>query len=92
MAVFSPQSLIDQTTGEFDWTYIKRHALLRAQRDTGDCAPSVRSVRSQILNLKSMAFAMRADWRRDHGLPDDTEYVTMTSFAKPVEGVRRSAF
>jgi hypothetical protein len=89
---FNPHELINQTTGEFDWNYIKRNALLRAQRMTGDCAPSVRSVRSEILNLKAMAFGMRADWRRDRGLPDDTEYCTVTSFAKPQDGVRRSAF
>lgn len=89
---FNPHNLIDQTTGELDWTYIKRQALARAQRTWEDCAPPVRAVRSEILNLKSMAIAMRADWRRDHGLPDDTEYTTITSFAKPVEGLRRSAF
>jgi hypothetical protein len=89
---FNPHNLIDQTTGEFDWTYIKREAVARAQRVWGDCAPPVSSVRSELLNLQSMASAMRADWRRDHGLPDDTEYVTVTSFAKPQDGVRRSAF
>lgn len=90
--MFNPNDLIDQTTGEFDWAYIKRHALLRAQRVYADCAPPVSAVRSELLNLKDLAFAMRAAWRRDHGLPDDTEYVTVTSYAKPVDGVRRSAF
>lgn len=89
---FSPQNLIDQTTGELDWTYIKRQALIRAQSVWGDCAPPVRAVRSEILNLKGMASAMRTDWRRGHGLPDDTEYLTVTSFAKPQDSVRRSAF
>lgn len=89
---FNPHNLIDQTSGELDWTYIKRQALIRAQSVWGDCAPPVRAVRSQIENLKAMASAMRADWRRDHGLPDDTVYVQVTSFAKPQDSVRRSAF
>lgn len=89
---YSHEMLILQDTGEFDWAFIKRHALLRAQAAYGDCAPPVSWVRDEIRNLQGTAHIMRKRWREAHGLPDDTKYVTITSFAKPQDGVRRSAF
>lgn len=89
---YSHEQLIDQLTGEFDWTFIKRTALARAQARYGapDCPVSY--VRDQIRVLQDTAAIMRRRWRAANGLADDTKYVTITSFAKPQSGVRRSAF
>lgn len=89
---YSHDLLISQETGEFDWTYIKRQALIRAQREYGDCAPPVRAVRNEILNLKDYAAIMRKRWREAHGLPDDIQYVEVAAFGEQREGIRRSAF
>lgn len=89
---FDPQTLVNSETGEFDQTVIRRQAVVRAQHSWGDCAPPVSVVRSEILNLEAMAHGLRAEWRKAHGLPNDVEMVMVHSFAKPVEGVRRSAF
>lgn len=89
---YSHEQLISPETGEFDWTFIKRQALLRAQARWGDCAPPVSYVRNEIRDLQGTAAIMRKRWREANGLGDDTIYVTITSFAKPQDGVRRSAF
>lgn len=69
--------LINQDTGEFDWTFIKRQALLRAQGRWGGSAPPARYVRNELRDLKDIARIIRKRWRADHGLPDDTIYVSM---------------
>jgi hypothetical protein len=91
---FDNDALINQETGELDWTYIKRQALIRAQREYGDCAPPVRWVRNEITTLKDRAMGVRKYWRYAHGLPDDTAYsgVTITPYGRQHEGVRRSQF
>ena len=71
---YSHELLISAETGEFDWTYIKRQAVVRAQREFGGCAPPVSYVRNEIRNLKGTAEIMRRRWRSAHGLPDDTVY------------------
>jgi hypothetical protein len=74
---YSHEQLILADTGEFDWTFIKRHAVVRAQREFGGCAPPVVYVRNEIRYLQDIAAIMRKRWRDAHGLPDDTEYVAM---------------
>ena len=65
--------LIDQETGEFDWTYIKRQAVVRAQGNYGSSEPPVSWVRDEIRALQDWAGIMRRRWRQANGLPDDTE-------------------
>lgn len=72
---YLPHLLIDQETGEFDWTYIQRHALLRAQADFGAQEVPVSWVRDQIRALKAIAFVMRERWLEARGLRDDTVMV-----------------
>lgn len=83
MAGYTHEQLIDQSTGEFDWTYIKRHALLRAQGEYGNCAPPVSWVRDQIRLLKGRAEIMRRRWRKANGMPDDTVYVPAFQVIEP---------
>jgi hypothetical protein len=89
---YSHEKLICADTGEFDWTFIKRQALLRAQASYGNCAPPVSYVRSEIRNLQGTAAIMRKRWRDAHGLVDDTVYVTIAAYGDHSDGVRRSAF
>lgn len=89
---YSHEQLISPETGELNWTFIKRQALLRAQARFGGCAPPVSYVRNEIRDLQGTAAIMRKRWRAAHGLADDTKYVSITSYAKPQDGVRRSAF
>jgi len=67
--------LINQTTGDIDWTWLKRLALARAQGEYGNSNPPIRYVRSAIRELQDRASAMRTAWRRDHGLRDDSRMV-----------------
>jgi len=89
---YSHDLLINQDTGELDWSFIKRHAVVRAEREFGGCAPPVSYVRDEIRTLQDRAAIMRKRWRDAHGLPDDTIYTTVTAFGVQREGVRRSAF
>ena len=84
--------LICQDTGEYDWAYIKRMALIRAQANHRSEAPPMSWVRDEIRALQDRAQIMRLRWRRDHGLPDDTVYCEITPYGVQREGVRRSAF
>jgi hypothetical protein len=89
---YSHDMLIDQATGELDWTFIKRHAVVRAERAYGSDGAPVSYVRDEIRYLKDIAGIMRKRWRDARYLPDDTKYVTITQQGRPVDGVRRSAF
>lgn len=92
MTAYSHEMLIDQTTGELDWTFIKRHAVVRAEREYGSSNPPLSYVRDEIRYLKDIAGIMRKRWREAKGLPDDEVYVMVTPYGKEVSGVRRSAF
>lgn len=81
--------LIHQDTGEFDWTFIKRQALARAQGRWGSGAPPVSYVRNEMRDLQSTAQIMRKRWRAAHGLPDDIVYV---SVPVPVWGTSGDSF
>lgn len=83
--------LIDQTTGEFDWSFIKQRAVLRADHEFGGQGAPTSAVRDAIRYYKDLAQAMRTEWRKAHGLPDDTEYLTITPYASARVGIR-SAF
>lgn len=84
--------LIHQEDGSLDWTAIKRHALTRAQRQFGGQNPPSTYIRPELRALKDGAMIMRKRWREAHGLPDDTVYVTIEAYGRPVEGVRMSRF
>ena len=89
---YSHDLLIHSETGEFDWTFIKRHALVRAQREYGGAVPPVSYVRNEIRYLKDIAHIMRKRWRDANGLPDDTIYISIAAYGRAEEGVRRSRF
>lgn len=91
MAVFSPNSLIDQTTGEIDHAYVASGAELCARDHYGE-AFTASDVAYYAEKLSGRAQIMRARRRRELGLPDDTAYVTVTAFGLARDGVRRSAF
>lgn len=85
--------LIDHETGNLDWTWIKRLAMVRAEREFGGPNPPMKYVRDQIRWAQDRARGMRTAWRRDHGLPDESEMVMVNvptwgnggdSFAKGV--------
>ena len=86
------QKLINQETGELDWSYIKMRALARADWEFGGPGVPNSYVRDAIGYFKDVALADRIEWRKANGLSDDTEYSTMTAYAPAREGVRRSAF
>lgn len=68
--------LINQQTGEFDWSAIKKFAFARAQVSYRGPKPTAHYIRSEISSLKQYAGVQRRRWREAHGLPDDTVYVT----------------
>jgi hypothetical protein len=70
--------LIDQETGEIDWMYLKRRALLRADREFGGPGAPNSYVRDAIAYFKDAAEYDRKEWRKAHGVADDTQYVLMT--------------
>lgn len=81
--------LIHPDTGEFDWTFIKRQALVRAQGRWGSGAPPTSYVRNELHDLKDTARIIRKRWREANGLPDDTVYVSM---AIPAWGASGDSF
>lgn len=89
---YSHEMLINQETGELDWTFIKRHALVRADREYGGPGAPVSYVRSEIRNLQGTAAIMRKRWREAHGLADDTKYCSIAPYGRQRDSVRRSAF
>lgn len=77
--------LINQETGEICIFGIREVARERANRDYRGEAPWS-WVMSEIENLKTEAYFVRRNWRRDHGLPDDTVYVTGFTIIEPRRG------
>jgi hypothetical protein len=67
--------LINQETGEFDWTQINRMALARADGEFGGPGAPVSYVRDAIRHYQDYARDMQHRWRQDRGLPN--EYVMM---------------
>ena len=92
MASYNPDLLIDQETGEPDRLYISRVALARARNEYGAVEVPPVYLRQALQFFDDLAGTMRRKWRRERGLPDDGVYVTVESYAKPQNGVRRSAF
>ncbi len=89
---YTHEVLIDQSTGEYDWTAIKRWSLIRADREYGGPGAPISWVRDAIRWHKGYAEIMRKRWREEHGLVDDTKYVMVAPYGKQQTGVRRSAF
>jgi hypothetical protein len=71
---FDPRKLITKQ-GEIDRAYLVHEARTRAIRDWGQANPPPAYVRPHIQNLETQGHFVRAEWRRDHHLPDDTCYV-----------------
>lgn len=92
MASYNPDLLIDQETGEPDKLYISQVARARARHEYGAVEVPPVYLRQALQFFDDLAFAMRQKWRRERGLPDDSVYVTVKSYAKPQDGVRREAF
>ena len=90
--MYTHEALIDQTTGEYDWTAIKRWSLVRADREYGGPGAPMSYVRDAIRWHKGYAEIMRRRWRAAHGMPDDTVYHVVAAYGKQQDGVRRSAF
>jgi len=78
--MFDRSKLIDQETGEFDWTYIKQQALLRADHEYGGPGAPNSYVRDAIRHYQDYARDMRHEWRRAHGLPVETVAVVMPTW------------
>lgn len=73
--------LIDQSTGEFDWTFIKQRAVLRADHEFGGHGAPTSAVRDAIRYYKDLAQHERTEWRKARGLPDDNEYFNVVPYA-----------
>jgi hypothetical protein len=69
--------LIDQETGEINWSYVKLAAMVLARKDYGGDAPPTMYVRNAIRRLSERARAVRVNWRQHRGLPDDSAMVTV---------------
>jgi hypothetical protein len=69
--------LIDQETGEIDRVKLGEAAALRAASEYGSPNFPPSYLRDSLAWCRDRATIMRAQWRRAHGLPDDTVYVTM---------------
>lgn len=64
--------LINQSTGELDWTWINRLAVARAQGEYGNSEPPISYVRNSLRVMQDRAIAMRTQWRQHRGLPDES--------------------
>lgn len=69
--------LIDPETGEVDSLVLLMAADLRAQREWGGPTPPPAYIREAVSFVHDRARDLRRVWRREHGLPDDTQF-TMT--------------
>ena len=72
--MFDPHKLITDK-GEIDRRYLVEEARRRAMADYGGVNPPSCYVRPHIQNLEVQGHFVRAEWRRDHQLVDDTCYV-----------------
>jgi hypothetical protein len=84
----TPNDLIDVDTGEVNLSVLKSLARRRAMQDYGSLSP--RAVRQALRYFGGMIPERQAAWRQRNGLPVASS--TITSFAKEIDGVRRSAF
>ena len=69
--------MIHPDTGEVDTLAIAQRAPLRAASEYGGPNYPPSYLRSATAWLAERAASERRCWRRDHGLPDDTECVMM---------------
>jgi len=72
--MFNPKLLIT-ARGEIDRAYLVAIASARAQVKFDGPNPPAAYVRPEILNLETIAYFERRDWRRARGLRDDTDYI-----------------
>ena len=80
MARYSHDLLINQETGAIDWSYLKEHALLRAQREFGGSNPPPSWLRDALRALRTNADMMAAQWRMDRGLADNRPSTPMSQY------------
>ncbi|HWW46277.1 MAG TPA: hypothetical protein VNZ94_00360 [Xanthobacteraceae bacterium] len=76
----SPNDLLNQETGQIDWTAVKAVGLARAVRDYGAMNPPTSWVRDGLRWARDRAFIMQCQWRERHGLPDLTIHVTIHAY------------
>jgi hypothetical protein len=88
MPVLTVSNLVDEATGETNIAVLRGLARRRAFADYGAITP--RSLRSAIRHYSDALAQMQTAWRERHGLP--VEYVMVTSYGVPRDGVRRSTF
>jgi hypothetical protein len=88
MPVLTVSNLVDETTGKLRLSVLKGLSRRRAIADYGEISP--RSLRSSIRFYGDALAQMQSAWKERHGLP--IEYVMVTSYGPPRDGVRRSAF
>jgi hypothetical protein len=80
-------------SGEIDRLEIVKRAPFRAEREWGGPNFPPKYLREAIDWLTLRAEAERREWRRDHGLADDSgPCVLISAYGRDVQGVRRSAF
>jgi hypothetical protein len=65
--------LIDPNTGKLDHLAIAERARLRAAREYGSPDYPPNCLRTALEWCNERAQAERLAWRRDHGLPDDSQ-------------------
>lgn len=76
----SPNSLIDETTGEIDMLHVGQAAHIQAVREFGSPNYPPRTLRSATDFVLTRASAERRNWHRDRGLPVPGEEVLVTAF------------
>jgi hypothetical protein len=88
---FDNARLIDWDTGEVDEAHLRETAAARAKARYGAEATD-QDVAFFLEKLRTIALPLRAQRRKELGLPDDTVHVPCTPFGREVKGVHRSAF
>jgi hypothetical protein len=88
MPALTVSNLVDEATGKLNLAVLKGLSRRRAMADYGEITP--RSLRSSIRFYGDVLAQMQSAWKERHGLP--IEYVMVTSYGTPRDGVRRSAF
>jgi hypothetical protein len=88
---FDNDSLINSDTGEIDEAHLRETAAARAKARYGDGVTDL-DVAFFMDKLRTIALTLRAQRRKDFGLPDDTVHVSCTPFGRQVEGALRSTF
>lgn len=82
--------LINQTTGEFDWTFIKQQALLRADHEFGGPGAPNSYVRDALKHYQDLARDMQYEWRKAHGLPVTTVLVSIPAWGASGDSFARA--